>query len=201
MSKIKLTKEDAQKMMKVKGKISGSLFKPFYQFILDRKGEEGVKEVEEKLKELGYPMDIGKTSSFSWYPYPLAILITLVILEVLDWDESKVFDLAYEVPTQSIVVKLLMRYLSLEQVIKESQKYWRRHYDFGEIKCVEYNKEKKYLIMRYVGFAKVHPVENDINRGYLKKLAEITTKSKNVKVEQTKSLFNNDPYHEFKIFW
>jgi hypothetical protein len=37
--------------------------------------------------------------------------------------------------------------------------------------------------------------------GYLTKIFEIATRSKNVEVKQLKCLFWNDPYDEFKITW
>jgi hypothetical protein len=94
-----------------------------------------------------------------------------------------------------------MKYVSIEKMLLEGPKHWRRHFDFGEIKCTKYNIKEHYAILRLEGFKKFHQAVYTYTRGYLAKLIEMVTNSKNIKVEQTKSLYNNDSYDEFKITW
>jgi hypothetical protein len=202
MAKIKLTKKEADRIMKIKGNTIGAILKTDYQFILNKKGKEGVKKVEERLKELGCPINFKKISSFKWYPESKGCLAMLVMLEVFGWDESKASDLGYNAPFDSPVTKFMIgSLLDVEKVFQNTQKYWHRFADFGEMKYTEYNIENKYGILRIENFKKYHPTVEIYINSFLLRLFEILTKSKKVKVEQTKSLFNNDPYDEFKITW
>ena len=201
MEKVKITKEEIDRIMKVKGRISGAVFKEYYHFILERKGEKGVREVEKRLKELGYSINFKKASTFKWYPMAFSCVVLLVVVEVFGEDISVSFDIGYEAPSYSLIAKLLMKYVSIEKIVKESQKYWRKYIDLGNLKCADFNKEKKYTVMRLENFRKFHEVTYAYIKGFFVRIFEMVTKSKNVKIEQTKSLFKNDPYDEFKINW
>jgi hypothetical protein len=201
MPPVKVTKEEADRIMKIGGNVSGAIFKGYYQYLLDKKKEGALGRIEKRLKELGYSLKLKEFSSFKWYPEAQACLICLVILEVFGWEESKAFDIGYDAPLYSIVTKLLMKYVSVEKILKDGPKYWRKHFDFGDMKCIDYDAERSYATMRLSGFKKYHQIVYTYIRGYLVKLIEMATKSKNVEVKQTKSLYNNDPYDEFKIDW
>lgn len=201
MEKIKLTKKEADRIMKIKGRVSGSVIKEYYHFILDRKGKEGVDQIEKRLKDLGYDVKIQNVSAFGWYSHALACLILIAIVEFFDGDELTSFEIGYNAPSYSIIAKLLLNYVSIEKMVKGASKYWSKYMDFGEIKCTEYDMKKGYAVLRLDNFKKFHAVTYAYIRGFLTRLVEMATKSKKVNVKQTKSLFENDPYDEFKITW
>lgn len=201
MAKMNFTKKDADELMKVQGHVHGSIYKADCQLVLEKGGEEKVKEVEDKLMKWGYPVKFKEISTFRWYSEAHACLVYIAMLEVLDWDDSRAHDIGYEVPIHSTLTKLLMKYLSPETLFKQSGEHWRRHFDFGKMKCTEYNKEKKQAILQLDNFKKFHPTLYDYIRGYICRLAEMVLKTKEIKVEQTKSLYNNDSYDEFKVTW
>jgi hypothetical protein len=201
MAKVKLTKEEVRRIASIKGNVHGSILKAYYQFIVDNLGEEGARKVEQRLKELGLEITFKDAFTFKWYPKAYSSLICLAFLEIAGWDEKDAFKVGYAAPAYSMLTKILMKYLSTERVLENANLYWRKHFDFGEMKCVDYDKDKKYAILRLYGFKKYHQTVYIYIWGYLTRLMEMVTKSKNVKVEQTKSLFNNDPYDEFKITW
>jgi len=201
MVKVRVTKEEADKLMNIKGNVTSSILKAGYQFILHEKGEKGIKTVEQRLKELGYPLGFKEISSFRWYPISQACLFYLAALDVFDWDESKAFDIGYNTPLYSILTKLLYRYFSLERMLREVPRYWLEHFDIGEVECVESNKNKRCAILRIKNFKKFHPILYIYMKGYITRVHEMAIKKKAVKVEQTKCIYNNDPYDEFKITW
>lgn len=202
MAKIRNKKEEADKLMKVSGNINGALLKALYEFIMNKKGEEGVEKVEKRLAELGYPFDLKRISSFGWYPAPYICLVCLVILEVFDWDEKEAYQIGYDSPLYSIITKLLIKYLvSLDKIYPEIPRYFKKHYDFGSMEGIELNTKGKYIIMRLTGFKKIHPIWYVQARGYLARLVSMCTQSQNVKAEQLKCLYNGDPYDEFKLTW
>ena len=50
-----MTKEELDKIMQIKGNVRGAIFQTHAVYIRLKKGDEGVKMVEEKLKELSHP--------------------------------------------------------------------------------------------------------------------------------------------------
>jgi len=202
MAKVQITKEEVQKITKLKGNVSGAIIKAYEKFILNKKGEKWIKKVEERLAELGQPLKFAKVSSFGWYPESLVCLIGIAILEVFDWDEKKEFEVGYDAPLYSVITKLLMQYFSsIEVTFKGTPIYWRKHFDFAELKCTKLDTKKKLATLRLTGFKKFHPTVYIYMQGYLTRIIEFGTRGANVKVEQTKCLYNNDPYDEFKISW
>lgn len=202
MAKIRNKKEETDKLMKVSGNVNGALLKAQHQFILNKKGEEGVAKVDKRLKELGYPLDFKKISSFGWYSASYICLICLVILEVFDWDEKEAYNIGYDSPLYAILTKLLIKYfVSLDKVFPQIPRYWSKHYDFGAMEGIKLDQENKYVVMRLTGFKKIHPIWYVQAHGYLSRLVEMCTRSTDVRCEQTKSLYNDDPYDEFRITW
>jgi len=51
-----MEKEEVDKLMKIKGKTKGSEFLTLKKYIEAKYGREGVKKLEKKTKELGYPI-------------------------------------------------------------------------------------------------------------------------------------------------
>lgn len=202
MTKVYITKEEVNLMKKIKGNVKGDLIKSFHDYIIREKGEEGVALVERRFKELGWPIKFKDVFTFKWYPESFLCLTHVVFLEVFDFDESKAFELGYNVPLGSIIIKMIMRYfISPEKALKNISKFWQKYFDFGKMECIDYNIEKGYAFLKLDGFKKFHPLVYEYLRGYISKTAEMIINSKNIKTEQIKSLYKNDPYDEFKVTW
>jgi len=201
MAKIKLTKEEVKRILKIEGNLNGAIFGAYRQYLIAKKGEDVVKSIEWRLEELGLPIKLKSYSSFKMYPEAEACLVCLAILEHFDWDEEKAYDIGYDAPLHSLLTKILMKYVSVEKLLTEGPKHWKRHFDIGDMKCTKCDVEKGHAVMRLKGFKKFHPAVYTYIRGYLARLVEIATKTKGVRVEQTKSLYNNDSFDEFQIKW
>ena len=204
MTKVKITKEEIDRIMKIKGHIKGSIFQGFYYYVLDKKGKEGVEKVKKRLKELGpsFDLDLEKIDSFKWYPHSIATIVCLAILEVFDWNEEVAYDMGYHNLSHSSLARMLLRYFVTEKSFtKHNMKYWKRQVDYGEIETVETNNEEKYSITRIRSFKKFHRVVYLYTMGFMARVMELTMNVKNAKVEQTKCLFWGDPYDEFKTTW
>jgi len=203
MAKVKVTKKEADRLMKIEDQTKGVIVKTLADYIIEKKGEKGIKMVEKRLKELGYPMKFKECSTYTWYPGSFDALITLVILEVFSWDEKKAYDIGYDsLVVHSLGAKLLLtRFVSLELAMKNAQKFWHFFSYLGEVKFTKYDIDKSWAILRLDNYTKIHPLEYDYVRGSLAKILEIMTNSKKVNIEQTKSLYHNDTYDEFKITW
>jgi hypothetical protein len=196
-----LTKEVAQKLMEIKGNVRGEAIRVTATFIQKKEGEKGLKDVEGKMAELGYPLNFNKIKPERWYPESLSVLVILVAKDLFDWSEKDIFELGNSAPKYSFIAKMLIRYFSsYKRFLKEVPKYWRKHFDFGELEVSEFNEEKRYLVLREKGY-KFHPLLCVYHAGYYLRIAQYVIKSEKITIEETKCIFKGDPYHEYTIRW
>ena len=196
-----LSKEEADKLMKIKGNAKGAIFQAHAAYIRAEKGEAGIKKVEDGLENLGYPLRFEEIKPMEWYPEAHSVLTILVAKDAFNWNDNDISDMGNSAPKYSTIVKLLMRYfLSLERTFKESPKYWRKHFDFGKVETVKFSEKEKYLIVRVKDYA-VHPIVCLFHAGFFKGLAHFVLKSEKINVEETKCIHRGDPYHEYVIRW
>lgn len=194
-------KKEIDRLMSLKGGVIGEVFKTHAVYIRHREGEKGVKAVEEKLTELGYPFKFKEIVPLEWYPEGLGVSIILIAKKIFDWTDEDVFDMGNSAPKYSFIVKtFIQHFISPERMLNESQKYWHRHFDFGKVEIVEFNKEKKRLIMRVIGY-KFHPIICKFHAGYLLRIAQFVLNSKKIDIKETKCVHEGDPYHEYLVTW
>lgn len=197
-----LQKKEIDKMMLIKGNVKGAILKGHFDYIKDVKGEEGVRLIEKRLKDLGYLLDHNKIDDTKWYQESLACLVVLVCAEVFNWTQKEVREMAYQSPKYSFIVKLLMQhFVKIEKSFKMAPIYWRKHFDFSQMEVVGFNEKEKYGIIRLKNFHKYHPLICEYHRAYFKKIAEIMLGQVKVQVGHPKCLFRGDDYEEFKIIW
>lgn len=197
---IAIKQKEIDKMMKLKGNVKGIILKGHFDYIRDLKGEKGVKTIEKRMEELGYPINPEKINPLKWYSQALSCLIILSSAEIFKWDKKDVFKMAYEASKHSFIVKLLMQYfIKIEKTFKMTPIYWRKHFDFSQLQTADFSEKEKYGIIRLKDFHKYHPLICEYHRGYFTKIAEIMLGQRKVNVEHTKCLFKRDPYEEFKI--
>lgn len=196
-----LTKKEVEKLMKIKGNVRGEGILTDVEYVRFRKGEKGVKLLEEKLKELDYPLKFKEIKSLEWYPVWLDIFKILTIKEIFGWTDKDIFEMANFAPKVSFLVQMLIKYfLSAQRSFEESPKYWRQHYDFGELEAHEFNGKEKYMVFRVKKY-KTHPIMCIICAGYFLRMAQFVLKSKEVTIKETKCIFKGDSYHEYIIRW
>lgn len=197
-------KEIADKIMKNDTKVIGIVFETHARYIETKEGKQGLKKVEKKMAELGYPINFDKLikgkARFKYYPIGLADLVIIVAKEIFGWSEKDVFDMGNNAPKYSFIVKLLLRYfVTLERSLKEAPKYWRKHFTKGKLEYELHNKEK-YVIIK-LKFDITHPLLCIFYAGYFLRIAQYVVKSKNITIKETKCKFKGDEYHEYFISW
>lgn len=193
-------KETADEMMLFSTKAIGVVFDTHAKYIKQREGEEGLRRVEEKLAELGYPLRFKDIKTFEFYPVGLADLVVIVAKEIFGWQEKDIFDMGNTAPKYSFMIKLLLKYfISLERSLKEAAKYWRKHFTEGELEY-ESHEEEKYVIIR-LKYKSPHPLVCIFYAGYFLRIAQYVIKSKNITIKETKCMFKGNPEHEYLIEW
>ncbi len=197
---MEITKEEIEKLIKMPGKVRGEVLRTDARFILDKKGKKGLEVVQKDAKRLGISIPYETAEPLGWYQVGLRALSFMVIKKALNWGDKELIEMGYAAPAYSFVVRLLIKYfISFEKVLKESPKYWKKHYTVGRLEARKLDMKKKYFILRIHDF-KAHPLCCVFYLGYFKRMAEFGGQ-KNITVKETKCMFKGDPYHEFLVTW
>lgn len=194
-------KQEAKKLIKIKGNVRGEGILTDIEYLRYKKGEQGVQMLEQKLKELGHPIKFKNIQPMKWYPVGLDVLKILAMKEIFNWTDKDIFEMANFAAKVSLLIKIMVKYfLSAERSFRQSPRYWRQNYDFGELEAHEFNKEKKYMVFRIRDY-KIHPIMCVICAGYFLRVAQFVLKSNIVTVKETKCMFKGADFHEYMIKW
>ncbi len=198
----KLTKEQAQKLMNIKGEVRGVTFKTDIEYILREKGERGLKEVEQALEKLGVNLKYKDINTMDFYPVGLRVLSLLVIKDVFNFSNDKIKEMGLFATKVSLIIKLFTRYfLSLQRVFfKEAPRIWKKHWTVGTLLPVELNEKEQYAIIRLKNF-NLHSIYCHYLGGYFCGVLQLIIKSTQITSEETKCSFLGDEYHEYLIKW
>ena len=195
--------KEAKRLIKMtKGEVRGAAIQHHLQYIKEREGEEGVKRVEERLKELGHPLNFQKIKPLGWVSLGVADLIVLIAKDLFGWEEKDIFEMGNNAPKYSFVVKLLMRYFTdARRNFEESPKYWRVHFTpaAGTLEAHEFNEKEKYFVIRLRH--QCHPIMCVYYCGYFLRIAQYTLESEHPTVKEVKCMSKGAPYHEFVVRW
>ena len=88
----------------------------------------------------------------------------------------------------------------IEKTFEESGKYWEKHYSIGKLEAFRIDIENKQLVLHLLDF-KAHPILCIYFKGYFKSIAGLVVKAEKMFIEETKCMFEDNPYHEFVINW
>jgi hypothetical protein len=201
MEEGKSFKQQADEVMLIKGHSKGEIIRDHANYIKARQGEDGLKAVEDKMKEIGYPVTFSEIKPFDWYPEALSVLVIMTAKEVFNWSEQDIIAMGKSAPRQSLIIKFLIKqFVSLEKALEVSSVYWDKHYDFGRIEASEVNEKEKYCILKVVGY-KFHPVVCVYWRGYFSEVASFVISRENITIEENACAFKGSDFHEFIIRW
>lgn len=195
-----ISKEEPNKIMKVKGEIRGVAIKGEMEFILKEEGKEGLKKLEDQMAELGYPIKYKEIKPMTFYPLNLYGAIQLVVKSLFNFDNKKFQEMGAFEAKISLIARLFMKFFfSSEKMIREAPKMWKRYLTIGDLKVIETNEEKKYLILRIENF-RFHLIHCQILKGFISTIIQMIVNSK-VSCEETKCVYEGDEYHEFLLKW
>jgi len=201
MENSKITKEKAEELMNLSGKVRGVVLQTDAEYVRQKKGEGALDKVEEELKKMGVPISYKDIKATNWYPIGLRAISLLTIKKVFNWTNKEIKDMGNVAPKYSFVVKALIKYfITFERSYKESPKYWEKHYLAGELETADYDLKKKYYTLRLKNF-KIHPILCIYLGGYFIRMGQLILKGENFRVKETKCQFLGDPYHEFLVEW
>lgn len=191
-------KKESDILMEVKGNTKGSEFLTLSKYIEAKYGQKGLKKLEKKMKELGYPLNFNEIKPAHWYPEAKMTLAMIVAKELFSWHD--LFDFGYNSPVFSFGVKVFIKYVPLPLFLKEFPKTWRKFVDTGDIEIPDFNNKEKYVIVWLKNY-KFHPVMCRYYEGFFLRMSEYFIKSKKVTIKETKCIYKGDSLHEFVVKW
>lgn len=195
-----ISKQEIKDLMGLDGEVRGANFKEMTEFILKEEGEEGLQRLEKLMADIGCPIKCKEIKTMDFYPLGLWGVFLIAIKRLFNYDNEKFQEIGRTNVKFSLLLKLLMKYFfSIEKLIKEIPKTWRKYYTVGNLKTVEYNKEKNYVILRLENFSLVPVLCQDLI-GYLSGIAQMVV-GKKTNCKETKCVHRGDNYHEFLIEW
>lgn len=195
-----ITKEIADELMKIKGEVRGIAPKSHVQFVVEEKGEEVFKKVEDKMTELGHSVKYKNIRPMSFYPIGLEAVTLLVVKELFNLSDEELREIGEYQTKISLIIKLFMKYfVSMKVVAQKAPIMWRKYYTVGDLKVVELNEEEKYVILQIKDF-KIHSPYCRMLEGYFASVVKMIV-NENADCKEVKCPFKGDNYHEFLIKW
>ena len=198
---IKELQQLAKEITSRPGKVRGEVYRTHAEYIKYKEGDGAIEKVEKKMKELGVPIKFDKMKPFEWTNEGSSALAIIVAKEIFNWTEDDIYEMGRFSPKVSFFLKVIIQYfVSMDRVLKEASKYWKKHFDFGSLEVVDFNEKEKRILMRVSGFD-THPLICRYHAGYFHGVTEFAVKSEDIKVEETSCLYRGDDYHEYLITW
>ncbi len=196
-----ISKEELEKLMKIKGEIRGVALKEVERFVREKEGEEGLKKLEKTMAELGYPIKYNEIKSMGFYKLSLKAILLITVKRLFNYSDEKFQEMGkFETKSSPMALRLFARYfISLDTAVKAVQKMWRVYYSTGILKVIELNKKEKYAILRLEDFRLIPPHCENL-KGYFSGVLEMIIKQ-DVTCEETKCVYKGDKYHEFLMKW
>ena len=195
-----INKEIADSLMKLKGEVRGVAFKTDESFILNRKGEEGIKQVEQKIKELGQSLEFRKVESLDFYPIGLRVISLLVAANLFKFNKEDIVEMGSAAPKVSLIMKFFFQYfLSLSRTFSQVGSMWEKHYTSGHLSPEVLDEERKFISLELEG-ADFHPVMCDYLLGYFTRVIEMIIKGKS-ESEESECTFKGGKVHRFTFRW
>jgi len=197
----KISQEEIEKIQKVKGEVIGVSFQEDAQFIRQKEGEEGLRELETEMKKLGYPLEFKEVRSFQWYPLSLNFLYLAVAKNIFNWPDDVFRENGRFSAKVSLIAKIMMKYfVSLKRCFAEAGNFWQKYYTIGNLKTEELN-EKEHSAALVLRDFPGHPLLCRVLEGYFWQVISYVAPKEKLKVKEIECPFQGGKVHRFKITW
>ncbi len=198
--KKELLKEIVERLLEKKGMVRGEKFRTHAAYIKQKKGVDGLRAVENAMKEIGHPFKFNDIRSLDWYPVGLSPAVIIIAKDLFEWNDKDIFDMGYSAPNYSFIFKMTLRIaVSIEKMLKGCSSYWYKNYDFGRVEAF-YNEKEKKIIAKILDF-KLDPIMCSYLQGYILRMLQYVIKGIDATIEETKCVHKGDPYEEYVIKW
>ena len=192
-----ISQEILEKIKNMEGEIVGSSLKTDREFIIEKKGMEGLRKVEAEMEKSGYALKYEDIDKYKWYPVHQDFLSLLLAQKIFSWDDEMIREWGRWGAKTNFVIKLMARLVSKETISNLASKYWRKYYTKGEIEY-KLDYKNKIGVVTIKDFT-IYDVHFHYLEGYFYQIMCLMVPSENLKVERGEIREHN--VHEFKITW
>jgi len=198
---IKELREVVKKLLKIKGEVRGACSRAFPRCLENLEGKGSVEKLEAVLEKVGFPIDFSKVNASDWYPVGIDSIWLTVSRKLFNWRDKHIIEIGKCIPKCSLLTKLVSKYIIPVQVsYKKIAEQWDRYFTIGRVEITNFKEKEKYGKIR-VKDIKLHPNMCLFWIGYFHTLSSFILRAKEIQVKETKCMFKNDPYHEFRVTW
>ncbi len=196
----KSLKEIADSVMSLSGNAKGETIANNLNYIIEKKGNDGLAQIENMMSSLGYPIKYSDIDRQKWYKESLNVLINLTAKDVFGWGDEEIFESGRGAPRSSFFTKVMVQYLvSAKVLMKNANRYWRKNCDFADIVPIDVTERS--AIFRVEGYNK-STVSCIYQAGYYFEIfTYVVGKEKNIIIEETMCNHAGDACHEYKVIW
>ncbi len=199
----KLLDQEILALEKLQGKERGADIKYLVEYVKEKEGENGLKELKIELAEHYdfFLPDLEKITDVEWISEVIPHIFLVATVRFFDWKREDIYEIGKNAITYSKTLKMFIKYFtSTKKTIQRIVDDWNNYYSEGNAKLTNFNKNKKKAIIEIKNF-KTHPILCIYLSGVITRILEITTGSKHIKVKETKCIFKGDDRHSFELTW
>lgn len=195
-----ITKEIAKDLMKIRGEVRGATLKADGEYVLQAKGEEGLRRLEKEMVRLGYPLEYKRVKAVTFYPIGLRAISLAAIKKVFNLNDKDFCNIGIFESKLSLIMRMFMKYFfSIDLMLTKVSEMWRKYYAVGDMKVVDYEKDKRRGTLRIENFY-LHPLHCRTLEGFISSIIKMIVNS-DVSCKEIKCPFWGDDYHEFSVKW
>ncbi len=196
-----VTKKEAARLMKLKGRVRGAAFETDVEYLKAKYGDGALDKITAAIHDLGYDLDYGNLDSMAWRPLGLRALSLRLMEGIFAWTEDDIRAMGDAAPKYSFIVKLLMKFfVSPKVAFSHAPEYWTKHYDVGRLESVSLDEERRSAVIHLTDFS-VHGTYCRYLEGFFGRLFKFMFPRSEVNIKETRCMCKGDSYHEFLINW
>jgi len=193
-----ISKKELKELMEIEGDTRGTTFKEDYDFILLKRGKEGLEKIKEALANLDNPIKFEEIHGWEFYPVGLEAFMLILMKKVLNFGDDEIEECGFFGSRSSLIMKIFFsHFVSVKMFANQAPVMWKKYYTRGILKVKEFNEEKKQAILTIEDFC-LHPLHCLQLKGYFRGIVEMIVNSK-VTCEEIKCVHRGDLLHEFLI--
>ena len=194
-------KETIERLRKLDARTRGDLLDVADDYLKKTGKAELLEKIVAKTADYGYSLTFKEIHAMRWYPVAMEIALFFSMIEILGWEEKDIKEFGKSFVKISFIERILAKYfIAVEKTYQQAPVIWRRHMDSGELETHEFNKEKKYCVLRLKGLD-LHPLYCIFLAGMFEGMADFITGSKINRCQESQCVFRGDDYHEFIVSW
>jgi hypothetical protein len=196
-----ISKEELEKINQIQGEVIGLSIVEDLDFVLKKEGKEGLKKLEEELRNLGYSFICKEIKKYQRYPISLNMLVLVLAQKLFNWKDETLRELGRANARAGLMMKLMLRFfISLERTIKEAGKYWQKYFTIGKLEVEKFQEKEHYFEIVLRNF-EGNPNFCRVLEGYFWQIISYVLPKENLKVEEIECPFQGGKVHRFKVIW